>query len=79
MSDLTFLEKVNLMPPDFQQEVKGFIDFVWEKKMGLQAGVDKSGRIPGLLKGKTWISPDFDKKSCNYKLSSGLRHTSPSS
>lgn len=61
MSDLTFLEKVNLMPPDYQQEVKSFIDFVWEKKMGLQAGIDKNERIPGLLKGKMWMSPDFDE------------------
>lgn len=67
MSDLTFLEKVNLMPPDFQQEVKGFIDFVWEKKMGLQHNVDKNGRIPGLLKGKMRMSPDFDETPEDFK------------
>jgi hypothetical protein len=61
MSDLTFLEKVNLMPLDYQQEVKSFINFVWEKKMGLQAGIDKNERIPGLLKGKMGMSPDFDE------------------
>lgn len=65
MSDITFLEKVKLMPPDYQQEVKDFIDFVWEKKMGLQSGRDENGRIPGLLKGKMWMSADFDENICD--------------
>lgn len=67
MSELDFLEKVNLMPPDYQQEVKSFIDFVWEKKMGLQAGIDKNERIPGLLKGKMWMSADFDETPEDFK------------
>ena len=67
MSELDFLEKVKLMPPDYQQEVKDFIDFVWEKKMGLQHNNNKSGRIPGLLKGKMWMSADFDKTPEDFK------------
>ncbi len=67
MSDLTFLEKVNLMPPDYQQEVKDFIDFVWKTKMGLQPGIDKNGRVPGLLKGKMWMSADFDETLDDFK------------
>lgn len=67
MSDLTFLEKVKLMPPDYQQEIKDFIDFVWEKKMGLQQDIDKTGRIPGLLKGKMWMSSDFDQTPDDFK------------
>jgi hypothetical protein len=67
MSDLTFLEKVKLMPPDYQQEVKDFIDFVWEKKMGLQHDTDKNGRIPGLLKGKMWMAADFDETPDDFK------------
>ena len=67
MSDLAFLEKVKLMPPDYQQEVKDFIDFVWEKKMGLQADINPTGRIPGLLKGKMWMAPDFDETPDDFK------------
>ena len=67
MSDLTFLEKVKMMPPDYQQEVKDFIDFVWEKKMGLSSEIDKNERIPGLLKGKMWMAPDFDETPEDFK------------
>lgn len=52
MSELGFLEKVKLMPADYQQEVKDFIDFIWEKKMGLQQKIHENDRIPGLLKGQ---------------------------
>ena len=67
MSDFTFLEKVKLMPPDYQQEVKDFVDFVWEKKMGLQQHIDEKGRIPGLLKEKMWMSADFDENPEDFK------------
>ncbi len=61
MSDLTFLEKVKLMPPDYQQEVKDFIDFVWEKKMGQKADIDENEKSSLLLKGKKWRSPTNEK------------------
>ena len=67
MSDLNFLEKVKMMPPDFQQEVKNFIDFLWERKMGLNKEVDNKERIPGLLKGKMWMSADFDETPEDFK------------
>lgn len=66
MSDLTYLDKVKLMPPDYQQEVKNFIDYVWEKKLGLSSE-KQSSRNSGLLKGKMWMSADFDEPLEDFK------------
>ncbi|GEO09832.1 type II toxin-antitoxin system VapB family antitoxin [Segetibacter aerophilus] len=66
MSDLAFLETVKLMPPDYQQEVKDFIEFVWEKKLGKEP-LSQGKRIPGLFKGKMWMSPDFDEPLEDFK------------
>jgi hypothetical protein len=66
MSDLAFLETVKLMPVDYQQEVKDFIEFVWEKKMGKEPYVSGE-RVPGLFKGKMWMSPDFDEPLEDFK------------
>lgn len=66
MADLAFLETVKLMPPDYQQEVKDFIDFVWEKKMGKEPFAPGK-RVPGMLKGKMWMSPDFDEPLEDFK------------
>jgi len=66
MSDLSFLETVKLMSPDYQQEVKDFIEFVWEKKMGKEA-FSSQKRIPSLLKGKVWMSADFDAPLEDFK------------
>ena len=67
MSDLTFLEKVKLMPPDFQQEIKDFIDFVWEKKMGKDPDLSGRKNLFGAFKGKIWMSPDFDEPLEEFK------------
>ena len=66
MSDLTYLDKVKLMPPDYQQEVKNFIDYVWEKKLGLSSEKQEA-RNSGLLKGKMWMSADFDEPLEDFK------------
>ena len=66
MIDLSFLEKVKQMPPDFQQEVKDYINYVWERKLGFSEPVENA-RIPGLLKGKMWMSPDFDAPLEDFK------------
>ena len=66
MSDLTYLDKVKLMPPDYQQEVKNFIDYVWEKKLGLSCEKQEA-RNSGLLKGKMWMSADFDEPLEDFK------------
>lgn len=67
MNDLTFLEKVKLMPLITSREVKDFIDFGWENKMGLQPGIDKNGRVAGLLEGKLWMSTDCDETPDDFK------------
>jgi hypothetical protein len=67
MSDLSFLEKVKLMPPDFQQEVKSYIDYLWGKTKTQEGNDEKPQRIPGALKGKMWMSPDFDETPEDFK------------
>lgn len=61
MSDLAFLETVKLMPPDHQQEVKDFIDFVWEKKLQRKPVTTERRSLFGAFKGKVWMSADFDE------------------
>ncbi len=67
MTDFLFLEKVKQMPPDSQQEVKDFIDFVWEKKLKHSPDTLSIKRKPGMLKGKMWMSPDFDEPLEDFK------------
>jgi mRNA-degrading endonuclease RelE of RelBE toxin-antitoxin system len=57
MNDYEFLEKVKQMPPDYQQEVKDFIEFIFEKK--IEPSHSKKERKSGQLKGKVWMSDDF--------------------
>lgn len=67
MSDLSFLETVKLMPPDYQQEVKDFIDFVWEKKLQREPYNKEKRSLFGAFKGKVWMSPDFDEPLEDFK------------
>jgi hypothetical protein len=61
MAELSFMEKVQQMPPDYQQEVKDFIDFVWEKKLKREPVIGERKKLFGAFKGKSWMSPDFDE------------------
>ncbi|SFQ33175.1 type II toxin-antitoxin system VapB family antitoxin [Parafilimonas terrae] len=67
MSNYDFLEKVKLMPADYQQEIKNFIDFVWEKKLGQPLEKPNRDKIIGAFKGKVWMSPDFDEPLEDFK------------
>lgn len=67
MADLAFLEKIKLMPPDYQQEVKDFVDFVWEKKLQRQPYIKEKKSLFGAFKGKIWMSPDFDEPLEDFK------------
>ncbi|MCW3111851.1 MAG: hypothetical protein JWR18_247 [Segetibacter sp.] len=67
MSDLTFLDTVKLMPPDYQQEVKHFIEFVWEKKLQRKPLMPNEKKLFGTFKGKMWMSPDFDEPLEDFK------------
>ena len=67
MSELEMIEKIKLMPPDYQDEVKKFVDYIWEKKMGKNPDISGRNRAFGLLKGKIWMSPDFDEPLDDFK------------
>lgn len=61
-----FWKKCNLCRLIFNRKIKNYIDYVYEKKLGLESSEMKS-RIPGLLKGKIWLSPDFDAPLEGFK------------
>ena len=67
MQDSEFLEKVKPMPPDYQQEVKDFVDFVWERKMQRSPDISKKMSLFGAFKGRVWMSPDFDEPLEDFK------------
>ncbi|MBD0278525.1 MAG: DUF2281 domain-containing protein [Flavisolibacter sp.] len=55
--DLQLIEKIKQLPPHYQQEVEDFVDFILERKI---TSSEKKERTSGQLKGKVWMSPDFD-------------------
>ena len=59
MEDEILIEKIKKLPPDYQQEVNNFIDFILEKKINILPP-ERRNRESGQLKGKVWMSPDFD-------------------
>ncbi len=60
MDDTQILEKIKLVPKNYQQEVVDFIDFIIEKKAKKTSLVLKK-RPLGLLKGKMKMSLSFDE------------------
>jgi len=66
MEDEKLMEKIKNLPPDFQQEVNNFIDFILEKKVNIIPS-DHKNRESGQLKGKVWMSTDFDAPLEDFK------------
>ena len=56
------LEKLEELPESLQTEVLHYIEFLLEKyaKVSPQEETLKKKRKAGLLKGKVWMSDDFD-------------------
>ncbi|MBK1439709.1 DUF2281 domain-containing protein [Parapedobacter sp. ISTM3] len=69
MGQLQLLEKVKKIPPAYQQEVEDFVDFILSKKLR-SADKDAVKRRVGLLKGKLWMSDDFDEPAPISSLNS---------
>lgn len=65
MTDLSLVEKINSLPPEYLREVEDFVDFIREKK--LPALAEKKERVSGQLKGKVWMSEDFDAPLDDFK------------
>ncbi len=61
MNTSFLIEKIKQLPPHYQQEVEDFVDFIREKKLQQNGTNENKQRQFGLLKGKMWMSPDFDE------------------
>ncbi|MBD0288633.1 MAG: DUF2281 domain-containing protein [Flavisolibacter sp.] len=59
------IDKIKQLPPHYQQEVEDFVDFIREKK--ISASSEKKERTSVQLKGKVWMSPDFDAPLEDFK------------
>lgn len=68
--------KIISMPPEVAEEVNDFVDFVISRKKNVQERTVKSelgddGQLPeggfGCLKGKIWMSEDFDEPLEDFK------------
>jgi Protein of unknown function (DUF2281) len=57
------VEKLEALPDSLRAEVLNYIDFLLEKyaTTSPQVELPKKKRRAGLLKGKIWISDDFDE------------------
>ncbi|MCZ4225316.1 type II toxin-antitoxin system VapB family antitoxin [Pedobacter rhodius] len=66
MSQAHIFDKIKMLPPNYQQEVEDFIDFISEKSARNKA---KQGnkRTLGLLKGKMKVSKDFDEPLTDFQ------------
>ena len=66
MSTQELIDKINKLPPAKKQEVEDFIDFVTAK--AADKTVDKSVEsLFGIMKGKVWMSDDFDEPLEDFK------------
>ncbi|MEB3280259.1 MAG: DUF2281 domain-containing protein [Lyngbya sp.] len=63
MIEPTILEKFEALPDSLKTEVVHYIDFLLEKyvQTSPQPEPPKKKREAGLLKGKIWMSDDFDQ------------------
>ena len=66
------IEKVKLLPPDKQQEVEDFIDYLFSKyKIDMPAEgeslAEKRRRNMGRLKGQIWMADDFNETPEDFK------------
>ncbi len=63
------LDKLEQLPESLQTEVVHYIEFLLEKhvKTSSQQKTPKKKRQAGLLKGKIWMSDDFDAPLEEFK------------
>ncbi|QEK52199.1 DUF2281 domain-containing protein [Pedobacter aquae] len=66
MSTTEILEKIRLIPENYQQEVVDFIDFILEKKVK-KTSISSKKRPLGLLKGRMKMSDSFDDPLEDFK------------
>lgn len=66
MDNLQVLEKIKLIPKNYQEEVIDFIDFILEKKVNKDNN-KRINRPLGLLKGKMKMSDSFDEPLDDFR------------
>ena len=59
-STRNFLNKLQTLPPEQQQQVADFVEFLAQKYSHIHAPQQKSGRVLGLHKDMGWMSEDFN-------------------
>ncbi len=59
------IKKFDLLPPEYQQQVDNYIDFILERINIVPP--ERKYRESGKLKGKVWMSPDFDAPLEDFK------------
>jgi Protein of unknown function (DUF2281) len=70
MSTQELIDKINKLPPAKKQEVEDFIDFVAAKGSESKTpDIEKKSpeTIFGIMKGKVWMSDDFDEPLEDFK------------
>lgn len=69
--DIEVLEKVNLLPPDKQIEVKDFVEYLLSKYKNTNQDTlsvaDIRRNNAGRLKGQIWMSDDFNETPDDFK------------
>jgi len=59
-STRNFLIKLQTLPPEQQQQVADFVEFLAQKYSYSHAAQKKSGRVLGLHKDMGWMSEEFN-------------------
>ena len=65
MAHAELIEKINKLPPDYLQQIDNYVDFMLEQINIIPP--ERKYRESGQLKGKVWMSPDFDTPLEDFK------------
>lgn len=61
MSDLTLIEKINSLPPEYIREVEDFVDFIREKKLLQNDSIKNRLQLFGIFRGRMKMLEGFDE------------------
>jgi len=68
MSTQELVDKFNQLPPAKKQEIEELIDSIlFEKELEAYKKGEGRGSMAGFLKGKIWMSDDFDEPLDDFK------------
>lgn len=67
---MSVLEKVKILPPEKQQEVEDFVEYLLHKygnDLSRESVAETRIRNLGWAKGTIWVAPDFDDTPEDFK------------